>query len=38
MKGTHAVAALGREQYLARNFPRSPTEMIENFFDDGMSR
>jgi hypothetical protein len=38
MKGTHAAAALGREQYLARNFPRSSTEMIEKFFDDGMFR
>jgi hypothetical protein len=38
MKGTHAASALGREQYLARNFPGSTAEMIENFFDDGMSR
>ncbi len=37
MKGTHA-AALGREQYLAGNFPESTAEMIENFFDDGMFR
>ncbi|MEO1936081.1 MAG: alpha/beta hydrolase fold domain-containing protein [Myxococcales bacterium] len=28
----------GREQYLAGNFLGSPSEMIENFFGDGMPR